>query len=98
MLKANSTLYFKAGAAYLSGKAAFDAGIGTKNFGTVTPMVGVGINRVVNDDFGVGVELSHCFKTDKKFAPIKILGTQIEPRVKISRTTLRVVATCYVKI
>ncbi len=85
-----STLYFKAGAALLSGKATFAVG-GQKGFDVITPMVAVEFNRPIGDKLNFGIELSHSFGTSKKFAPQQILGMQIKPEVKISRTTLRAI-------
>ncbi|MDR3180103.1 MAG: hypothetical protein LBT70_04370 [Holosporaceae bacterium] len=95
--KIKSSLHLKAGLAYLSGKVAFDSGISNKSFGKIAPMVGIEVNRQICNNWGVGLELSHTFGSSKKFEPVKLLGTSIEPKVKLNRTTLKVMATYHIK-
>jgi hypothetical protein len=47
----------------------------------------------INDRWGIGVELSHAFKTKKKLRDIKIFNYTLENNTSISKTDLRVLLT-----
>ncbi|MDR2794410.1 MAG: hypothetical protein LBB12_01375 [Holosporaceae bacterium] len=62
-------------------------------FHTIAPLVVVGISKMLTQNCGVSIEVSHAPKTNKKLRDIEWKGYKVENNVGISKTDLRILVT-----
>jgi hypothetical protein len=63
------------------------------NFRKFSPLLAVGVSKVVKGKWGISLELSHTPRTNKKGQDISWKGYKIDNNVSISRTDLRILLT-----
>jgi hypothetical protein len=59
----------------------------------IAPLIAVGVNKMLTQNCGISVELSHALKTNKKLKDIEWKGYRLENNVIISKTDLKVLVT-----
>jgi hypothetical protein len=59
-------------------------------FQKITPLFAVGVSKMLSDECGISVELSHAMKTCKKLKDIEWKGYTVENRVSTSKSSLHI--------
>jgi hypothetical protein len=62
-------------------------------FHTITPLVAIGVSKMLTQNCGISLELSHAPKTHKKLRDIEWKGYRVENNIGISKTDLRILFT-----
>jgi hypothetical protein len=92
----NGLMYVKLGAAMLRGKAATSSkllGAFSENFQKVVPFFAIGFNKLIDNNWGITVELSHSVKGKKKLRDLDIFGYKISNEIELSKSNVRIMAT-----
>ncbi|GHT92859.1 hypothetical protein FACS1894122_07240 [Alphaproteobacteria bacterium] len=91
----NACLYAKVGIMQLYGHVAIMNDFIEKSdkFQTFAPLLAVGISKMLNERWGISAEFSHTIKTGKKLKDIEWKGYSIENKVRLSRSSFRLLVT-----
>jgi hypothetical protein len=86
-------VYAKAGFTRLSGTARFDNGIPNRNFNKIATVIGFGAERNVRDRLNIGVEVTKTMQTSSDIGSVRILGKDVQQKVRLRNTQVSVFAT-----
>jgi hypothetical protein len=94
--EANCNLYAKLGAIMLNGAITTSNqlyNISSEKFRKFSPLLAIGVNKLVNKKWGITLELSHAFKTTKKLRDITPLAHRISNYAIISANCIKLIVT-----
>jgi hypothetical protein len=91
-----SQLYAKLGAMVLNGKVMTSSNlynVPSERFRKVTPLIALGVSKIVDSNWGITCEFSHAFKTKKKLRDITLFGCKISNHTTIGSSSIKLIVT-----
>jgi hypothetical protein len=82
----DGVFYLKAGFVRQSGVARFDNGLAPKSFHKISGLVGLGAEKNLEGNLSVALEVLKILKTKNNIGSVRILGKNVEQRVKLHDT------------